>query len=168
VLGILRVRIWYAFTFVPPLAAAVLWLGAASFDSFRDPAYHDLCDSMEAFMEIEPHFNLSNYFFHVWLRPGSDTEAVVWGCVDIYIQTGQGVNPYFILSMSNPLVGWQKEWIFLWNDADAPLAMFIGNFLIPQPSWGMVWLGGTFASYNPCTTLSSSCNEPVGQAQTSH
>jgi hypothetical protein len=36
---ILRVRIWCVVTSISPLATTVLWLGAASLDSFEDPAY---------------------------------------------------------------------------------------------------------------------------------
>jgi hypothetical protein len=39
----------------------------------------------EAYMGIESHFNLWNYFFRVQLLSSSDTEATVWGCVDISI-----------------------------------------------------------------------------------
>jgi hypothetical protein len=39
VLGVLRVRIWCATSLIPPRVAVVLWLGAASSDSFEDPAY---------------------------------------------------------------------------------------------------------------------------------
>jgi hypothetical protein len=53
-------------------------------------------------MGIEPQFNLWNYFFHVQLWPDSNAEAAVWGCADIYVRTGQGVDPYFCLSVSNP------------------------------------------------------------------
>jgi hypothetical protein len=42
--GILRAGIWCAITSISPLAAAVLWLGAASLDSFGDPAYGGLYD----------------------------------------------------------------------------------------------------------------------------
>jgi hypothetical protein len=42
--GNLRVRIWCEFTSILPLATAVLWLGAASLDSFGDLAYSCLCD----------------------------------------------------------------------------------------------------------------------------
>jgi hypothetical protein len=38
--------------------------------------------------------------------------------------------------MSNPPVGWQKEWFFLRNDVDAPLPVFTVNRPTPQPSWG--------------------------------
>jgi hypothetical protein len=65
-------------------------------------AFVALC---KAYMEIEPHFNLWSYFFRVWLRPSSDVEAAVWGCVDISVRSGQGVDPYFYLLMSNPLAG---------------------------------------------------------------
>jgi hypothetical protein len=41
-LGILRARILCTSEPIPPLAAAVLWLGVASSDSFEDPAYHGL------------------------------------------------------------------------------------------------------------------------------
>jgi hypothetical protein len=57
-------------------------------------------------MGIEPHFNLGNYFFRIWLQQGSGMEVAVWGCVDISIQFRQGIDPYFCLSMSNPLVRW--------------------------------------------------------------
>jgi hypothetical protein len=39
----------------------------------------------EAFMRIEPHFHLWNYFFHDRLRPGSNAEVAMCGCVDIYV-----------------------------------------------------------------------------------
>jgi hypothetical protein len=48
----------------------------------------------EAYMGIEPHFNLWNYFcIRFWLDSG--TETVVWGYVDVYIRTGGEVDPYF-------------------------------------------------------------------------
>jgi hypothetical protein len=45
-------------------------------------AFATLC---EAYMGIEPHFDLWNYFFHTWLWQVSDAEAVVWGSVDIFV-----------------------------------------------------------------------------------
>jgi hypothetical protein len=47
----------------------------------------------EAYMGIEIHFDLWNYFFRVWLRPGLATEASVWGSVDIFVRYRSGVNP---------------------------------------------------------------------------
>jgi hypothetical protein len=43
-------------------------------------AFITLC---EAYMGIEPHINLWNYLFRVWLRPDSDTKAAVWDCTEI-------------------------------------------------------------------------------------
>jgi hypothetical protein len=72
-------------------------------------AFVTLC---ETYMGIGPHFNLWNYFFHVRLWPGSDGDEAMWGSVDILVCFGSGVDPYFRLSMSNPPVGWRKEWFF--------------------------------------------------------
>jgi hypothetical protein len=62
--------------------------------------------------------------------------VAVWGCIEIYVRTELGIDPYFCLSVSNPLVGWQKEWFFLWNDAGAPFPVFTGKRPTVQPSWG--------------------------------
>jgi hypothetical protein len=89
-------------------------------------AFVTLC---EAYLRIEPHFNLWNYFFHARLRPSSDVKVVVW--VDIFVRSRLGINLYFCFLLSNPLVGWQKVWFFLRNDTDVPLPMFTGCRLIP-------------------------------------
>jgi hypothetical protein len=60
----------------------------------------------EAYMGIEPHFNLWNYFFQTWLRQGSNAKVMVWGSVDIFVQSGPGVDPYFYFLMSDPPVVW--------------------------------------------------------------
>jgi hypothetical protein len=60
----------------------------------------------QAYLRIEPHFNLWNYFFCAQLRQGSDAEVTMWGSVDIFVQSRLGVNLYFHFSMSNPLVRW--------------------------------------------------------------
>jgi hypothetical protein len=119
-------------------------------------AFITLC---EAYIGTEPHFNLWNYFFRIWLRQGPGVEAAVWGCVDISIRCRQGIDPYSCLSMSNPPVGWQREWFFLRNDTDTPLHAFTGNRPTLNSAGGMVWLGGTSTSYNPYVRLSSSCNK---------
>jgi hypothetical protein len=94
-------------------------------------AFVTLC---EAYMRIEPHFNLWNYFFRVQLMQGSGTEAVVLDGVDIYVRSGHRVDPYFHLPLPGPLDGWQKLWFFQRNDADAPLHMFTGSRPISEPS----------------------------------
>jgi hypothetical protein len=40
--------------------------------------------------------------------------------------------------MSDPPIGWQNEWLFLRNDTDVPLPVFMGNHLVLQPNW---WYG---------------------------
>jgi hypothetical protein len=90
----------------------------------------------EAYMGIEPHFNLWNYFFCTQLQQGSDEEATVLGSVDIFVRSRPRVDPYFHLLISNPLVKWQKVWFFMRNEADASLPMFTGSCLVPQPKWG--------------------------------
>jgi hypothetical protein len=90
----------------------------------------------KAYMGIEPHFNLWNNFFYVWLWSNSDGEAVVWGCVDIYVCTGSGIDPHFRLSVSTPSVGWQKQWFFLRNDTGVPLRVVMSKHPAVQPSWG--------------------------------
>jgi hypothetical protein len=86
-------------------------------------AFMTLC---EAYMGIEPHFNLWNYFFRARLQKGSDEETSAWGTVDNFIRFEPGVDPYFHLLMSDPLVGWRKVWFFLRNDATIPLIVFMG------------------------------------------
>jgi hypothetical protein len=126
-------------------------------------AFVTLCES---YIGIEPHFDLWNYFFHVRLRPSSDMEAVVWGSVDIFVWSRSGVNPYFCFPMSNPPSGWWKVCIFLRNDADMPLTIFMSCCPVPQPNWGMVWLSNTSTVYNPCMMSSGSCYEASWQART--
>jgi hypothetical protein len=61
-------------------------------------------------------------------------EAMVWGCVDVYVQTRGEVDPYFQLSISNPPVGWRKQWFFLNNDIDAPLSVVMGRRPAAEPN----------------------------------
>jgi hypothetical protein len=105
-------------------------------------------------MGIDPHFNPWNYFFRVQLRSDSDTKAAVRGCTDIYVRIGQGIDPYFHLSVSNPSVGWRKDWFFLRNDIGVSLPMDTGRRPAAQPSWGTGWLRKTHVSYKSCEASS--------------
>jgi hypothetical protein len=96
-------------------------------------AFMTLC---EAYMGIEPHFNLWNYFFRVRLQRVSDMKVAVLGSVDIFLQSGSRVDPYFHLPMSDLPVGWWKVWLFFRNNANVSLPMFMGSRPIPQPKWG--------------------------------
>jgi hypothetical protein len=42
------VGIWFAVVLIPPLPASILWLGATSPDSVRDPACSGLHDSVRS------------------------------------------------------------------------------------------------------------------------
>jgi hypothetical protein len=110
-------------------------------------------------MGIEPHFNLWNYFFHVWLQLDSDSEAVVWGYTDIYVRTRPGIDPYFHLLVSIPLVGWWKEWFFLRNIVSVRLQRLWVGALPPNPVGGTGWLRNTPVSNDPCVTSSCVCSE---------
>jgi hypothetical protein len=87
-------------------------------------------------MGIEPCFDLWNHFFRVQLQQGLGVEVAVWGCVDISVRSGKGIDSYFCFLMSNPLVGWQRECFFLRNDADMPFPTFMVNRPAPHPNWG--------------------------------
>jgi hypothetical protein len=89
----------------------------------------------EDYMRIELHFTLWNHFFHTRLLQGSGAEMAVLGGVDIYVKSGHGVNPYFHLPMSRSTDGWWRGWLFLRNDADVPLPVFMGSHPVPQPNW---------------------------------
>jgi hypothetical protein len=60
----------------------------------------------EAYIGIEPYFNMWNYIFHARLRQGLGTEVMTLGSVDIFIRFGCGVDPYFHLPMSG-----SSEWV---------------------------------------------------------
>jgi hypothetical protein len=57
----------------------------------------------EAYMGIEPQFNMWNYFYNR-LRPDSDAAVAVWGHAEIYVCIGLEMDPYFHLSISISLV----------------------------------------------------------------
>jgi hypothetical protein len=69
------------------------------------------------------------------LQQGSGTKMAALGNVNLFVRSGSGVDPYFHLPMSDPLVGWRKVWFFLRNDTDAPLPVFTGSRPIPKPKW---------------------------------
>jgi hypothetical protein len=87
----------------------------------------------EAYMGIEPHFDLWNYFFHTQLQQGLDMEVAMLGSVDIFIRSIPGVDPYFRLLMSDPPFRWWKVWFFLRNNTTMLLPEFIGSRPLPQP-----------------------------------
>jgi hypothetical protein len=63
---------------------------------------------------------------------GSDAEVVVLGSVDIFLQSGPGIDPYFCLPMSDSPVEWWKVWFFLRNDANANEDINTSATIIPS------------------------------------
>jgi hypothetical protein len=49
-------------------------------------AFVTLC---EAYLRIELHFDLWNYFFHAWLWSGSEVEAMVWAVWISWFDSGR-------------------------------------------------------------------------------
>jgi hypothetical protein len=95
-------------------------------------AFVTLC---EAYMGIEPHFDLWSQFFHVQLSQGA--EAAILGGMNIYIKFKPGVNPYFCLPMSESMV----------PKCHSPCSWTAALSL--NPTGSTKWLGGTSAGYNP-------------------
>jgi hypothetical protein len=96
-------------------------------------AFMTLC---EAFLGVDPEFNLWNYFFHVRHTQDPDAELTLSGGAVIHVKPGHGVNPYFNIPITSSIKGWWKKWFYLRNDASAPLPTFTDSHHIPLPSWG--------------------------------
>jgi hypothetical protein len=112
----------------------------------------DFVTLCEAYIGIEPHFNLWNYF-HAWLWQGLGVEAIILGGMYIFVRSGHGVDPYFHLPSSSPLDGWQKVWFFLRNDFDVLLTVFTSSCSSPNRTGCTVWSGQTYTGCNPCVRL---------------
>jgi hypothetical protein len=89
----------------------------------------------EAYLGIDPEFDLWNYFFRV--RRPQDLDAGLTGFrgVVIHVKFGHGVDPYFNIPMPRSMKGWRKKWFYLRNDAFMPLPTFTCCRLVPLPSW---------------------------------
>jgi hypothetical protein len=72
---------------------------------FHIAAFVTLC---EAFMGIDPHFDLWHHFFRIRLPQGMNVEVAVLGGVGIQVKSGHGVDPYFNLPMVESVHGWRK------------------------------------------------------------
>jgi hypothetical protein len=83
--GILQAWIRCATTLISPLSATVLRSGAASLDPLGILHMGIFVTLCEAYMGIEPHFDVWNYFFLARLQQGSDAEAAVLDSVVIFV-----------------------------------------------------------------------------------
>jgi hypothetical protein len=111
----------------------------------------------EAFMGIDPHFDLWNHFFCVQWLQGSGAEMMVSGGMVIHVKSGHDVNPYFDILIPRSMNAWQKMWFYRRNDAATPLLVFTGNCPTPNLIGGTRWPRRTSASYNLCARSSNSC-----------
>jgi hypothetical protein len=113
----------------------------------------------EAYMGIEPQFNLWNYFFHARLQQGSSAEVAPLGSVDIFVRSGHGVDHYFHLPTSVPLDGWWKVCFFCEMTLTRRSLCSRVATPFPNPNGGMALPRGTSTGCNPCVRLYSSCCE---------
>jgi hypothetical protein len=81
----------------------------------------------EAYMGIDPYFDLWNYFSCVRRPQDPNVVLMVLGGVVIHVKTGHGVNSYFDIPMPKLMKGWWKQWFYLRNNTDAPLPVFTSN-----------------------------------------
>jgi hypothetical protein len=131
---------------IPPLVAAVLRSRAAPFDPIailHIMAFVTLC---EAYMGIDPHFNLRNYFFRVWLPQGSDMEVVVLGALSSMSSPGMALIITLTSPCLNPRTCGRKYSSFC--AARSPCSQVTAPS--PNPTRGTGWPRRTSASCSPC------------------
>jgi hypothetical protein len=90
----------------------------------------------EAYLAIDPDFDLWNYFFRVWCPHDPKAEQTISGGMPIHVESGHGVEPYPKIPMPRSMKGWRKKWFYLRNYASAVLPMFTGSRPVPLPSCG--------------------------------
>jgi hypothetical protein len=112
----------------------------------------------EAYLGIEPEFDMWNYFFRVWHLQDLDVELTVSSTEVVHVKSGHAVDPYFDIPMPRSMEGWRKMWFYLRNDASAPLLVFTGSHPVPLPSWGDGVLRRASTSCSPYTRPFSSCS----------
>jgi hypothetical protein len=119
-------------------------------------AFVTLC---EAYLGIDPDLDLLKYFFRVQHPQDPEVELTTSRGTVIHVKLGHGVDPYLEIPMPRSMKGWQKKWFYLKNDDSAPLPVFTSGHLVPLPSYGEGWLGGTLARNNPCVSIFSNCDK---------
>ena len=67
----------------------------------------------EAFLGIEPHFDLFQYFFHLKLHPNDSKVDIVGGAG---LQFRQGRQPQYIpYDLSDKVIDWKSMWFYIRN-----------------------------------------------------
>jgi hypothetical protein len=90
----------------------------------------------EAYLGVDPEFDLSNYFFCIRHPQDPDMEQTVSRAAILHVRSGHGVDPYFDLPMPRSIKGWRNNWFYLRNNVSTSLPVFIGHCLVPLPSCG--------------------------------
>jgi hypothetical protein len=92
----------------------------------------------EAYLGIDPEFDLWNYFFRVRHPQDIDVRLVVSGGVItgviIHVKSCHGVDPYIDIPMPRSIKGWRKKLFYLRNDASTLLHTFTSCRTVPLPS----------------------------------
>jgi hypothetical protein len=91
-------------------------------------AFMTLC---EAYMGIDPHFDLCNHFFCVRRPQDPDMELAILGVMVVHINSGHAIEPYFDIPMLKSMKGWWKKWFYSRNNVDSTFPVFTGNRPIP-------------------------------------
>jgi hypothetical protein len=61
-------------------------------------------------------------------------EAMVLGSVDIYVCFRLEVDPYFLILMPDPPIGWRRAWFLLSDNNDTSLPAFTGSRPTSHPN----------------------------------
>jgi len=70
----------------------------------------------EAFLGIEPHFELSRHLFHLKPQPNSIKQDVVGG---VGIQLRQGIDRVYIpYKLSSKVIDWKPKWLYIANHGE--------------------------------------------------
>jgi len=86
----------------------------------------------EAYLGIEPHFNLFRYLFVLKPHPTTERPHVVGGA-GFQLREGRG-QEYFDIPFPTTNKGWQSEWLYIGNHSPA-LSTEIDSRPVPSESW---------------------------------
>jgi hypothetical protein len=118
-------------------------------------AFVSLC---EAYLGIDPEFDLWNYSFQVWHPTDPDIELTVSRGMVIHVKSGHGGDPYIDILMPRSMKGWRKK---CFTSGTMPPCrsphLLVATPFRCLPRW-MGWLGRTSASCSPCAMPFSSCH----------
>ena len=86
----------------------------------------------EAFLGIEPHFDLFQYFFHLKPHPNDSEIDVVGGAG---LQFCQGKKPKYIpYELSDKVIDWKEMWFYVRNESSS-LPRRTPGPPVKKPSW---------------------------------